>query len=64
MNFLHHYSLPLLNDNTDPEIFAAWKQFALRATIATQTQVSATDISNVETQFATFLDWYYQKIYQ
>ena len=63
-NFLHHYSLPLFRDNINDATFMMWKEFAMGALLATKTEITSSDINDTETAFATFLNYYYQKVYQ
>ena len=63
-NFLHHYSLPLFRDNINDATFMMWKEFAMGALLATKTEITSSDINDAETAFATFLNYYYQKVYQ
>src|SRR2546429_9662140 len=63
-NFLLHYSLPLFKDNISNDIFKMWNQLAMGVIIAMKTEVNTSDITNVETAFATFLHAYYRKVYQ
>ena len=63
-NFLLHYSLPLFKDNISHDVFEMWNQLAVGVTIATKTEVNASDIANAETAFATFLHSYYRRVYQ
>jgi len=63
-NFLHHYSLPLFKDNIQDDVFIMWNEFAMGTLLATQTEITPSDIDDAETAFATFLNCYYQKVYQ
>jgi len=40
-----------------------WNQLAMGVIIAMKMEVNASDITNVETAFATFLYTYYRKVY-
>jgi len=62
-NFLHYYSLPLFRDNINDVTFMMWKEFAMGALLATKTEIISSDINDAETAFATFLNYYYQKVY-
>ena len=63
-NFLYHYSLPLFKDNIQDDIFIMWNEFTMGMLLATQTEIMPSDIDDAETAFATFLNCYYQKVYQ
>ena len=64
VNFLHHYSLPLFRDNINDTTFMIWKEFTIGALLTTKIEITSSDINNTETAFATFLNYYYQKVYQ
>ena len=41
-----------------------WKEFTMRALLATKIEITSSDINDAETVFTTFLNYYYQKVYQ
>src|SRR5947207_172019 len=63
-NFLHYYSLPLFRDNINDATFMMWKEFTIGVLLAIKIEITSSDINDAETAFTTFLNYYYQKVYQ